>query len=610
MKRELLLSTLLLNTAAFAQLAPATKAPLLSHMHEVNAEWEHFDGTLGTTPVTFNNDTERIAQHLHLVRVHLAAHTPEGLSAAQAAERADLLDALEVYADAGRFPQNYVLPYRNPVFIDPHGTACAVGQLMIESGHRDLAEGIDNAMETGYLSEIIASEGFKEPVSAWASAHGFTADELAWIQPGYSPPIPWFPLGEGTNGEVTELLRLANDDLLVLGQFTEAGGVACNGAARWNGSNYIAMGALPEGVVTSAVIHQGEIYVGGSFNNGQMDLLHWSDAGWDGEAVFQSKAGEVTALLSHDGVLYVAGGSSGFAGVDYGVKIRQEGTWVPLPGALNGPIHTLEHHENYLIAGGAFTAEFLSLDQDILHVARYMDSGWRQIADGLNGTVYDMLVHDNALYATGDMVSMMGPYFGLARIAGEVGAWEQLMPNIQNYIFSPLDGMMSGRALVERNGEIYIGGEFFIGEMMLMGNGLAVFHGEPDAVEPYCNFMGPVYDIELINGSELVIGGASETFYANIASTDLTTGITDRPARLSFTVSPNPVVDVVTVQLPETMQANVPVRVIDVSGRAVSLPVERNGAQLRFNARGLASGQYHIEAGDGSSIATGKFVKE
>ncbi|HOY30235.1 MAG TPA: hypothetical protein PLR96_14795, partial [Flavobacteriales bacterium] len=332
MKRNLLLSTLLLSTAAFSQLAPNAPVPLLDHMREVNAEWRSYPSSSDATPVTFNSDTERIAQHLHLVREHLAQHTPEGLSAAQVHERSQLLEALEAYADRGVFPKNYVLPYRNPVFIDPHGTACAVGQLMIESGHADLAMRIDAEMEPAYIHEIDLPEA-----GEWAKAHGFTADELAWIQPGYPPAVPWFVLGEGTNGTVEEVLTLANGDLLVVGQFTDAGGTACNGAALWNGSSYTALGSLPEGVVNCTIEHAGELFIGGSFNGGQIDLLRWSGGGWTGESVFDSKAGEVTALLSHDGMLYAAGGASGIAGVDYSMQVLQEGEWLQTPGWLNGP---------------------------------------------------------------------------------------------------------------------------------------------------------------------------------------------------------------------------------------------------------------------------------
>ncbi len=276
---------------------------------------------------------------------------------------------------------------------------------------------------------------------------------------------------------------------------------------------------------------------------------------------------------------------------------------------LNGPIRAFATLNDDLYIGGEFTGAFMSTEDDIMHIARMGDASWGQVADGLNGDVYAMLVHDNKLYATGDMVSMMGSYFGLARIAHNAPSWEQLMPNITNYIYSPLDGMMSGRALVEKNGEIYVGGDFYIGSLMVSGSGLAVFHGEPDAVEAYANFMGPVWDLELFATNQLVMAGSSDG-YLNIASTELTTSINDKPAKLTFNTTPNPVIDVVTVQIPTSMTANAPVRVTDASGRVIDVPTERNGLQLRLNARGLAAGQYQIEVSDGTLVAVGKFVKQ
>lgn len=602
MTRTLLFPIMLSATSAFAQLAPDTQAPLIDHLREVNAEWEHHNGPLGSA--SFSNDAQRIAQHLHLVCEQLGLRTPEGLSAEQASQRAYLLDALEIYADAGRFPRNHVLPYRNPVFIDPHNTACAVGQLMIVSGHRDLAERIDAEMELAYIREIDLDE-----VDQWATDHGFTESELAWIQPAYAPDVPWYPLGGGTDGEVTELLQLANGDLLVAGQFQEAGEAARFHVARWNGDSYEAMGTLPEGVVNAAIEFDGQILLGGSFNGNSADLLTWNGSSWTASTAFQGKSSAITAFHSYLGTLLAAGSRDGFAGTDHFVAQRSGGDWQMMGQVLNGPIHAFATLNNDLYIGGEFTGAFLSQENDIQHVARMGDASWGQVGDGLDGSVHAMLVYDNELYATGDMVSMMGSYFGLARIAHNATTWEQLMPNLTNYIFSPLDGLMTGRALAERDGEIYIGGDFNIGEIMVMGSGLAVFHGEPDAVEPYANFMGPVWDIEFHGNDVLVIAGASEA-YANIASADVTTGINDRPAKLTFAVTPNPAVDMVTVQLPETMQSNTSVRVLDARGRVVDLHVERNDRQIRVNARALAAGQYHIEASDGSAVATGTFVKQ
>jgi Secretion system C-terminal sorting domain len=596
MKRNLLLSTLLFSTVAFAQLAPNTPVSLLDHMREVNAEWRSHMGTSDRTSAAFNSDTERIAQHLHLVREHLAQHTPEGLSAGQVHERSQLLDALEAYADRGVFPKNYVLPYRNPVFIDPHGTACAVGQLMIESGHADLAMRIDAEMEL-------------PGVGQWAHEHGFTSDELAWIQPGYAPAVPWFVLGEGTNGTVDEVLTLANGDLLVVGQFTDAGGTVCNGAALWNGSSYTALGSLPEGVVNCAIEHAGELFIGGSFNGGQIDLLRWSGGGWTGEIVFDSKAGEVTALLSHDGMLYAAGGASGIAGVDYSMQVLQEGEWLQTPGWLNGPIHALEFHEGYIIAGGTFTGSFASQTEDIQHVARYADSGWLQVADGLDGGVYDLLVHEGALYATGMMAAMSGPFFGLASIAGEATSWTPLMPNIETYIGpSPVDAPSVAKSMVVKDDRIFIAGDINAYSGLTYGRGLVVYNGAPDAVEPYCDFLGVGNSVALLPNDQLVLAGASETF-SNIIVTDLTSGVPENEAALTLTFAPNPAKEVLNIGVPQGMIPTT-VRLTDAAGRIIHVEGRTTGSALSVDIRALATGTYQVELNDGIRTATGRFVKE
>ena len=102
---------------------------------------------------------------------------------------------LGTYADRGRFPQNEVLPYRNPVFIDRHNTACAVGQLTIESGNEALARSIQHDMNLAYVHDMK-----RDDVFAWASASGFTENELVRIQPGYPPGVPWYGLAMARTG--------------------------------------------------------------------------------------------------------------------------------------------------------------------------------------------------------------------------------------------------------------------------------------------------------------------------------------------------------------------------------------------------------------------------
>jgi hypothetical protein len=81
---------------------------------------------------------------------------------------------------AGRFPHNHVGPGLTPVFIDEHGTACAVGYLLLEGGAAELARQIAHEQPLARLPEI------RSPALArWAMENGFQVEELALIQPSY-----------------------------------------------------------------------------------------------------------------------------------------------------------------------------------------------------------------------------------------------------------------------------------------------------------------------------------------------------------------------------------------------------------------------------------------
>jgi hypothetical protein len=165
-----------------AQLPPERPATTGQHMQEVNAQWSVREPSAfdDARIVRFRSDAARIAEHLQRVREHLAQRTPVGLGPLALSQRRALLDALDSYADRGIFPVNDIVPGRSPVFIDTLGNACAVGHLMIASGHGALAERISAEMNMAYVHDITIPE-----VAAWAATNGFTIDELAWIQPTY-----------------------------------------------------------------------------------------------------------------------------------------------------------------------------------------------------------------------------------------------------------------------------------------------------------------------------------------------------------------------------------------------------------------------------------------
>lgn len=597
-------ATIAIAITAQAQLSPTTDAPLYQHLLEVNKEWRTMDPTPidGERVVHFANEAERIATHLHLVAAYERTHVPEGLPAQSVAERTALLEKLDAYADRGVFPQNHVLPVRNPVFIDPRGTACAVGQLMIESGHEALALRIHDEMNLAYVHDMK-----RDDVYAWAGEHGFTENELAWIQPGYPPPIPWYALGTGTDGTVTELLRLGNGDLLLAGDFQIAGGLYAAHVARWNGTGYETMSSV-DGTVTTAIEFEGSIYMGGTFLGGTYDLARWTGTLWEMSAAFASKYAYVSDLHIHNGVLHAAGAMTGFTGTSYGVKRLVNGNWESVGQDLNGEIRALESFDGALVCGGAFTGEYFSPDTTLLHVARLDANTWAQLGDGLNGTVRDLLLHQQQLYAAGDCVGEVFTYFGLARIGIGSSLWTTLMPNVGNYMFSPLDGIVGINAMLpDPDGvRIHLGGDFYVSEGMTTGMGLATFHGEADQVTVLGEFMGPVNDLELFGTSELVAGGASAPLL-NIASTDLTLAVPTQASAAQVNVWPNPTIDQLRIDgLNNARIARV--ELIDAAGRLVkrigNLPTSNT-----IDVRDLPAGSYTARITADNKTLSASFIK-
>lgn len=132
-------------------------------------------------------DDARIRAHLDWVGQVLGAADTSHLRPAARAARAELLGVLADYAAAGVFPRHDAWGGgRRPRFVDTDGRLCAVGFLIAATEGRALAEELGAAYEYAYLEDI------DDPrVAAWADASGFSIDELATIQPGYTACDAW-----------------------------------------------------------------------------------------------------------------------------------------------------------------------------------------------------------------------------------------------------------------------------------------------------------------------------------------------------------------------------------------------------------------------------------
>ncbi|MEZ4757219.1 MAG: hypothetical protein R2817_10370 [Flavobacteriales bacterium] len=530
------------------------------------------------------------------MRDHLVQRTPEGANAEALSHRTRLLDTLEQYADRLRFPQNRVLPYRNPIFIDPTGTACAVGHLMIASGYGDLARAIEAGFNTGYVHELLQDERYRHGVSQWASAHGFTADELAWIQPAYAPPIPWSTAGGGTNGTVHSLLDLGDGRTLVGGSFTLAGGLNTGPVALLEGGMFAYLGEALNGEVYCATMFQGRPVVGGSFNGGTQDVAIWNGTTWELSSAFNSKYGQVNALHVMNGMLYAGGWGSGFAGQSHGVMRLDNGNWTPVGQAFDAEVRALSDLNGSLVAGGAFMGLQGVAVPALPYLAQFANGAWAPLGVILDAPVHCLLRSGDALIAGGELYIGGSPTFGLARITAGSDEWEPLLPDHSGYTLGGPEDVYV-HSIAQSDSGLVVGGNFVVAELVgVYGTNVATWTENTMYLEPLIGYMdGAVLAVRPVNG-EVLIGGAFADPLVHLAVSDMATSTATIHDAVNLTVMPNPTTDVLQLTLPAEIGVPSGVTATDARGRILPLRLEPGAGTngWRVDVSHLSAGSYTL----------------
>jgi len=173
----------LLSAVAVADDLPSPHRP--DAVSEVNAiagnlSWRE---RYGREPTGADDADERarLQTHLRWVRAELEARDVSHLPPELRARRERLLAALERYTEKAEFPHNEHVAGRRPRFIDDAGRICAVGFLIEADRGRALALSVDEQNEYSYLLDMR-----HDALAAWVSTSGFSARELAMVQPSYN----------------------------------------------------------------------------------------------------------------------------------------------------------------------------------------------------------------------------------------------------------------------------------------------------------------------------------------------------------------------------------------------------------------------------------------
>lgn len=237
-------------------------------------------------------------------------------------------------------------------------------------------------------------------------------------------------------------------EALYVGGFLRAAGcVSANGVARWDGSEWSALGSGVEGadaaVFALAVFDDGSgpaLYAAGSFSTagGQpaSNIARWDGSAWS--PLGSGTNSTVSALTVFDDgsgpALYAGGWFVDAGGQTVNQIARWNGSeWSPLGSGLGGAdpaVLALTVFDDgtgpALFAAGWFTT---AGGQAVSHIARWNGSEWSPLGPGLDGGVYALAVMDDgagpALYAGGWFDEAGGqPASRIARWDGS--AWSAL----------------------------------------------------------------------------------------------------------------------------------------------------------------------------------------
>jgi hypothetical protein len=135
----------------------------------------------------------RIQQHLARAEAAVRAADVSHLTDEQRAARRTHLARLGRYREAGRFPHNHVDGTVRPIFVDGHGTRCAMTHLIEASGGGELVARVARERNGAYVRELA---GDPELVG-WLDRNGISLAEAAAVQPQYEgdPAFqPWLAL--------------------------------------------------------------------------------------------------------------------------------------------------------------------------------------------------------------------------------------------------------------------------------------------------------------------------------------------------------------------------------------------------------------------------------
>ncbi len=285
----------------------------------------------------------------------------------------------------------------------------------------------------------------------------------------------WKSLGAGISGgssDGTMVTALALDDkgyLYAGGDFTLAGTVSANNIARWDGSNWYALGSgLVDGFYRTSpralAMYGGNLYAAGDFTMAGGVLANhvakWNGINWE---ALSSGTNDFTdgLAIDHSGNVYVSGDFRAAGGTGANHIARWDGqNWsvVGFDNSLNSAVLSIVvDKNNQVYAGGVFTT---AGGKPANRIARWNGSDWSALGEGIPGTYCDGYFGSCVLALSMDSSSNLyagGTFTMTAGInTNHIARWDG---SSWSALGSGVNGGVNALA-VDDNGNIYAGGIF------------------------------------------------------------------------------------------------------------------------------------------------------
>ncbi len=259
----------------------------------------------------------------------------------------------------------------------------------------------------------------------------------------------WSALGSGLSGFVYSL-AVSGTSLYAGGDFSTADVNPANNIARWNGSAWSALGSGMDDAVFALAVSGSDLYAGGWFQKAggteAINIAKWNGNAWS--ALGAGLNSTVSALAMSDSGLYAGGGFTMSGETEMGGIARWNGNvWSAVGEGLVGSVSALAAAGMDVYAGGSFVA---AGSIPVNYIARWNGSAWSGMGEGMNGFVHALAVVGSDVYAGGSY-STAGEVAanGIARWDGST--WSALGSGVD-------DGFVS--ALAVSGTDLYVGGSF------------------------------------------------------------------------------------------------------------------------------------------------------